>query len=260
MTYLQFHLVFIVPPLVALLLAVRHAGTVLGPRARWVLPVMALVALLYTTPWDNYLVYRGVWWYGADRVIGTIGLVPVEEYLFFLLQPLLTGAWTYFVLMRQPPADTHFTRAPDLDARAPDFLARLGSVRMLGACIYLLLAGIGFFALTVERGLYLGLILAWAAPVLAAQWPYIARAVVAAPGRFAGAVAVPTVYLWVADRIAIGAGIWSISPRYTTGIHVAGLPLEEAAFFLVTNLLVVQGVQLFLQPSLARRTAALQHA
>lgn len=260
MTYLQFHLVFIVPPLVALLLAVRNARTVLGPRAPWVLPVMATVALLYTTPWDNYLVYRGVWWYGADRVLGTIGWVPVEEYLFFLLQPLLTGAWTYFVLMRHPPADAWFARAWDYSARGPDLLTQIGSVRMLGACIYLLLAGIGFFALTVERGLYLGLILAWAAPVLAAQWPFIARGVAAAPGRFATAVAVPTVYLWVADRVAIGAGIWSISPRYTTGVHVAGLPLEEAAFFLVTNLLVVQGVQLFLQPSLARRTATLQHA
>ncbi|HSJ32356.1 MAG TPA: lycopene cyclase domain-containing protein [Longimicrobiales bacterium] len=260
MTYLQFHLVFIVPPLLALLYAVRDARTVLGPRARWVLPVMAVVALLYTTPWDNYLVYRGVWWYGADRVLGTIGWVPVEEYLFFVLQPLLTGAWTYYVLVRRPPADASFEHAPDLTARAPDLLARLGSVRMLGASIYLLIAGIGVFALTVERGLYLGLILAWAAPVLAAQWPFIARGVTAAPGRFAAAVAVPTVYLWIADRVAIGAGIWSISPRYTTGVHIAGLPLEEAAFFLVTNLLVVQGVQLFLQPSLARRTAALQHA
>jgi lycopene beta-cyclase len=43
-------------------------------------------------------VWRGVWGYGADRVIGTIGYVPVEEYLFFILQPLLTGLWLYLVL------------------------------------------------------------------------------------------------------------------------------------------------------------------
>jgi len=34
------------------------------------------------------------------RVVGTIGYVPVEEYLFFLLQPILTGLWLYWLLPR----------------------------------------------------------------------------------------------------------------------------------------------------------------
>jgi len=33
-------------------------------------------------------------------VVGTIGYVPVEEYLFFLLQPILTGFWLYWLLSR----------------------------------------------------------------------------------------------------------------------------------------------------------------
>lgn len=244
MTYLQFHLVFILPPLLLLLATLRGARARLGSRVVWILPAMALIALVYTTPWDNYLVYRGVWWYGADRVIGTIGYVPFEEYLFFVLQPLLTGAWTYHVLMRA-----------GLDESAPhvptSLIAQLGSSALYGAALYLLAAAGGFLALTTQSGLYLGLILAWAAPVLALQWPFIARLVSARPGAFALSVGMPTLYLWVADRIAIGAGIWSIAPRYTTGLHLFGLPIEEALFFLVTNLLVVQGVMLFLKPAVA---------
>jgi lycopene beta-cyclase len=90
----------------------------------------------------------------------------------------------------------------------------------------------------------------WATPVLAAQWWFATPAVRRRRRTFLLAVGVPTLWLWVADRVAIGAGIWSISPRFTTGAHLFGLPAEEALFFLVTNLLVVQGLLLFLQPAL----------
>ena len=59
-------------------------------------------------------------------------------------------------------------------------------------------------------------------------------------------VAVSSVYLWIADLIALRLNIWSISTTYSTGLHLAGLPLEEAVFFLVTNLLVAQGSLVFL--------------
>jgi lycopene beta-cyclase len=241
MTYLSFHLVFILPPLLLLAVPARRAAHCFGSRGAWTLPVMALIALIWTTPWDNYLVYRGVWWYGVDRVVGTIGYVPVEEYLFFVLQPLLAGAWTYVVLARAglPPAVRSRPRpgsVPGADARG------------LGVALYLLAAAAGALALTFRAGLYLGLILVWSAPVLAAQWFFIAHAVARAPATFALCVVPPTLYLWVADRFAIGAGIWSIAPQYTIGFVPFGLPFEEAVFFLVTNLLVVQGVLLFLLP------------
>jgi hypothetical protein len=55
----------------------------------------------------------------------------------------------------------------------------------------------------------------------------------------------------VIDRIAIGNGIWTISETYTTGLGLLGLPLEEMAFFVVTNCFVVQG--LVLLPWVTRR-------
>jgi lycopene beta-cyclase len=264
MTYLQFHLVFMVPPLVVLLTRLPRVAAAYGPRAWWTLPAIAVIALVYTTPWDNYLVYRGIWWYGPDRVLATIGYVPVEEYLFFVLQPFLTGAFTYWLLLRVGPERAGNDERVSLNGTGGGnggradaatgtvlrsiFLLVPTGPRAVGVMLYLLATAGGVLALTYTRGVYLGLILVWAAPVLGAQWFLVAPGVLRAPRLFAVAVAVPTLYLWAADRIAIGAGIWNISPEYTTGLHLLGLPIEEALFFLATNLLVVQGVLLFLNP------------
>lgn len=59
--------------------------------------------------------------------------------------------------------------------------------------------------------------------------------------------------LW--DWLAIRRGHWTYSPRYTTGIVLLGLPLEELVFFVVVPtcaLLTYQAVVRLL-PSPARR-------
>lgn len=230
MSYLAFLLVFILPPIAALAPLARARGAA-GARELRALGLVMLIALVYTTPWDNYLVWRGIWSYGPDRVIGTIGYVPVEEYLFFLLQPLLSGLWALLLLRRE-------------GGRQPGGAA----ARLAGALVYLLATGVGVAALGREQGSYLGLILAWAAPVLAGQWAYAGAAMWAHRRVWLLGWAVPTLYLWVADALAIRMGIWRISEAHTLGPSLFGLPLEEAVFFLVTNLLVVQGLLLFLRP------------
>ena len=55
--------------------------------------------------------------------------------------------------------------------------------------------------------------------------------------------------LW--DWVAIHRGHWTYSPRYTTGIKLLGLPLEELVFFLVVPtcaLLTYQAVTRLLPP------------
>jgi len=49
----------------------------------------------------------------------------------------------------------------------------------------------------------------------------------------------------LADNYAISDGIWHINPEHIIGLQVASLPLEEAIFFLVTNMMVAQGIILF---------------
>ncbi|MBN2146972.1 MAG: lycopene cyclase domain-containing protein, partial [Anaerolineales bacterium] len=100
MTYLGVLLTFIAPPLLALVLWVpQDVWRWLfkrGPRPD-LLPYQLIllhvgIALVYTTPWDNYLVATGVWWYNPALVTGLrLWYVPVEEYTFFVLQTLLNG-------------------------------------------------------------------------------------------------------------------------------------------------------------------------
>lgn len=228
MTYLQFHLLFILPPLAVLLAMNARAAH----RGRWgwrYLLAICVIALVYTTPWDNYLVWRGVWGYGEDRVAATIGYVPVEEYLFFLLQPLLAGSFFYL-------ADQRIASSP---GTAP---------RRTVALLYLVGTVAGVWLLTTERGLYAGLILAWAAPVLLGQWYLAADSIWSRRGAILAGVGIPTVYLWFADAVAIGSGIWEITEETRSGIQLGILPVEEMLFFLVTNILVVQGLALFLGP------------
>lgn len=256
MTYLQFHLVFLLPPIALMLWLARSDARrrVLpgseDPRVqRASLGVLAALALVYTTPWDNYLVYRGVWGYPPGRVLFTIGYVPIEEYLFFLLQTLLTGLVLLALSRRMPPPTT----AP-LAGRAA------WAARIVGATVFLVLAAVGFLLLRSESGLYLGLILAWAAPVAAVQWAAGGAELVRHARLVGTAIAVPTVYLWLADRAALELGIWWISDAFTTGIAPLGLPLEEATFFLFTNVIVVQGLTLLvlLGPRLRARWVALR--
>jgi lycopene cyclase domain-containing protein len=233
MTYLQFHLVFILPPLLLLVLTSRGLLARLGPRAVPALLGVLLLALVYTTPWDSELIRRGVWGYGPERVIGTIGVIPIEEYMFFLLQPLLAGLWFYRLV---PPG------LADAPPPRPGF-------RWGGTAVYAALALLGVLLLQRKEGTYMGMILAWAAPVLAAQWALSAGRISAARREFALGIAVPTLYLWVADAIAIRLGIWRISEAHTLGPKLGWLPLEEATFFLATTLLCVQGLLLFLFPA-----------
>jgi lycopene cyclase domain-containing protein len=243
-TYLTFHLVFLLPPLLALAAVQSHppAGRG-GPRARWGLPLICLIAFAYTTPWDNFLVHQGVWSYGPERVWATIGYVPVEEYAFFILQTLLTGLLLYWLLARKE-ARTRAANAHDEPARP--FTHPVA--RYVGTGIFLMLSLLGAALLGSgwARGRYAGLILAWAGPVLTLLWAFGGNVAWALRGVFAPAVLVPTIYLWGADAVALRLGIWHITRGTSLGVGLLGLPVEEAAFFLMTNLMVVLGLLLLL--------------
>ncbi len=238
MSYLNFLLLYLALPIVIMAATLPKPLAGRGnKRARWSIALVCIIAFVYTTPWDNYLVYREVWWYGPDRVLGTIFYVPYEEYAFFILQPIFTGLLFYHILGR----NKEWTSQP-----LPPWLS---SPQLVGSILYaaLTIAGFWFLFFGDDSALYMGLILSWAAPVLLGMWIYGGSLLWGMMRWMAGgAVAGSTVYLWIADWVAISDGIWEISSEYTFGINPFGLPIEEATFFLVTNLLVVQGVALFL--------------
>jgi lycopene cyclase domain-containing protein len=61
------------------------------------------------------------------------------------------------------------------------------------------------------------------------------------------AIIVPGTYLSLMDIVALQATTWSISTTQTTGIlFFKILPLEEATFFFVTNMMITFGITLLL--------------
>ncbi|MEZ4417598.1 MAG: lycopene cyclase domain-containing protein [Gemmatimonadota bacterium] len=239
MTYAQFHVLFVLPPVLLLATGVGRSAQVLGRRAGLALLAVPMIALVYTTPWDAYLIGRGVWSYGPDRVLGALWGVPFEEIAFFVLQPVLTGMVFFRFLGRLLTVEP----APRLERPAR-------TVRLAGVLVALVWLLLGLALLQREEGTYLGLILVWAVPVLGALWAYRGDLIWRWKAAVLPGVAVPTLWFWVADRIALRDGVWRISERFTLGWNPLDLPVEEATFFLVTNLLVVFGLVLFLEPGL----------
>ncbi|HVA89851.1 MAG TPA: lycopene cyclase domain-containing protein [Chloroflexota bacterium] len=98
MTYLEFLIIFLILPICALRLVWRIR------LDRWTLGALAFTmaaALAYTAPWDNALVRNGVWSFARGQVIGPIiGVIPIEEYTFYLLQVVLTGLVVLILLDR----------------------------------------------------------------------------------------------------------------------------------------------------------------
>ncbi|MGE3271658.1 MAG: lycopene cyclase domain-containing protein [Chloroflexota bacterium] len=84
--------------------------------------------------------------------------------------------------------------------------------------------------------------LTWALPIILGQW-FLAHRIFRANLRLIlMGIALPTLYLCAADALAIRVGIWSLNPELTLNVWLGGLPLEEGVFFLVTNIMVVQGI------------------
>ncbi len=243
MSYFSFLALFLGLPLLALgLLNLRDLRTgkdlpaVLQNWSPWgAVALHALVALLYTSPWDNYLVATEVWWYDPALVSGNlIAWVPVEEYAFFILQTALTGLWLLLLARRFQERGRRFAASP---------ATRL----VLAACAVLLwIAALSLLFGGAESANYLGLELGWALPPIAVQLAFGADILRHYRRLLLPAIGIPTLYLSLADTIAISAGTWTISPTQSTGLVIGPLPLEEVLFFLLTNTLIVFGMVLLL--------------
>ncbi|CAD7950531.1 unnamed protein product [Amoebophrya sp. A25] len=251
--------------------------------------VLCVVATTWTIAWDNYLVYRGVWGYEeTDRVLFVIGWVPIEEYAFFSLETMLCGLiWALHFPnvdeLKQPPvrivdrdcedgqATTSalakmystpalFSKTSTPRGNSSPSLRRTGYFLMLFAfatgCALIQMAGglqfssTGKFSETEgSSGLYLGLILIWATPVLLIQWFYGAECLCRGDSLvWKKVVGISTVYLSLTDVWAIRQGVWRINPVFIAPLTVQPfghwLPFEEAFFFLCTSIMCVWGLHL----------------
>lgn len=273
MTYLNFLLIFIGLPMIPLVYLAKINS---HPDKNYIFKgilVLCGLAFFYTTPWDNYILSQKVWWYGPDRVIGTIGYVPIEEYTFFLVQTVFSGLWTLFILnyknifksisgknLSGPLYTELHSFAIDKSQTSNQSESKsktyfkysyLKNGQILKQKIFVLTAllilfSYGVYALTQDQSFYMGLILAWALPIVILQFAIGGQHLLVNKRIFLLCCLPPTLYLWCADYYAISDQIWMISDKYTLGYNLGVLPIEEMTFFLITNVMVTQGLLLFL--------------
>lgn len=256
MTYFGFLALFVGIPIL-LLLGVAWLDSRAGRRRPAALqnwPVAggillhALIALVYTTPWDNYLVATRVWWYDPALVTGIVfGWVPIEEYTFFVVQPILAGLWLIALARRLPTAAAQTSGGGRIRGAGLAFLGLVWAV------------SVGILWSGWQPGTYLALELVWALPPIALQWAF-GGDILWRNRRLVLLALVPmTLYLAGADAIAIGAGTWTIDPAQSTGLLLGGLlPIEEFLFFGLTNTLVTFGLVLVWAKESGRRLAAVR--
>ena len=218
-----------------------------------------VIAVLYTMIWDNYLVATRVWWYDPTLVTGvTIAYVPIEEYTFFILQPILAGLWLLFLLRRM--------RLPDV--RSQELLSSGAStskgmwLRFVTVVIatVIWLGSIILLASGSQPGIYMGLELVWAIPPIALQLAFGADILWRYRQLVALVIMPLTLYLSTADAVAINSGIWTINPQKSIDLLLGGiLPIEELLFFMLTNTLVTFGIVLVLAQASHERIRELRH-
>jgi lycopene cyclase domain-containing protein len=233
-TYFAFLLVFVVPPtLVLVALMLRRPPGRIDLRRHWIgTGILILIALVWTTPWDNYLVANRIWTYGPDRVVGTVWFVPIEEYVFIVLEPILIASLLALLL---PPGIAGSSRWRN----GQPALRSLALLVGIGATLA------GLLGLRADPTTYLGLILVWFVPPVLIQWLFDPATLVRHARTVLLGTFIPAGYLTLADSFALRDGIWNISAETVTGITLGNVPLEEFVFFAVTSLLVAQGLVLW---------------
>jgi lycopene cyclase domain-containing protein len=193
-----------------------------------------VIALFYTTIWDNYLVATRVWWYDPDLVTGiTLGWVPIEEYTFFIVQPILAGLWLFFLARRLRPVASPGPLLTWLRWISTSLLAILWL-----ASVIALVAG-------WREATYMALELGWALPPIGLQLLFGADILWRYRRLVTLIVVSLTLYLSAADTVAINLGTWTINPEKSFDLLLGGiLPIEEFLFFLLTNTLITFGITL----------------
>jgi lycopene cyclase domain-containing protein len=253
MTYFGFLSIFLVIPILIFLFITwrdgRQGREITGfknGRAVWfAIGLHMLIAVIYTTPWDNYLVATKVWTYDLALVTGRlIGYVPIEEYTFFLLQTLLAGL-IWWAVARRVTVTGPFKASGALRVWAA---AGLGIIWLVS--VLLLVTG-------NAPATYLAITLAWALPPIGLQLIFGADILWRHRRLLTLAILPMALYLSLADSLAILSGTWTISRAQSTGLFIGALPVEEAVFFLLTLVLVVFGQTLLLADESSARFSEL---
>ena len=249
LTYGQFLLIFVITPIIILFLSIISGSKANKTEILWV-GLIALIAFVWTPIWDNYLVANKIWWYDNNLVWNIIiGYVPLEEYCFFVLQPLLGGLYLMYVVHKQ---NFEFNKVTfNINNGIAQFLSILLVILIWMSSVYY------FTNLSAKdeyvQWTYLMLIIIWSFPPLLVQLAFAGDILFYHGKLLAFVIMSATLYLSLADCLAIHVGIWTIAEDKSLGNIGPILPFEEAFFFFITNVLCVFGCSFYLLPESRQR-------
>ncbi|MHA2028432.1 MAG: lycopene cyclase domain-containing protein [Candidatus Kariarchaeaceae archaeon] len=240
-SYFNVLLIFIIPPIILLgiLTKVRFKTIkIFSLDSISAIIFLSIIAFIYTTPWDNYLVSEGIWFYDSELISGiVIFWVPIEEYLFFILETILV-ALLYLNI-------NTVNMKEQLELRTENMAHQ--SLRVSGFVLIMSIWLISFFLFVFgpNQYSYISLILIWALLPIAIQVIYGADIIIDNLVPVSLTIIISTIYLSLVDAYAIYSGTWTISPNTSLeGFKIGIMPIEEIMFFLLTSILVTFGMLL----------------
>jgi len=230
--YALCHVKYTIPLALLLHFASRPIST---RRSNFRTALLIAIATVSTTPWDSYLIANKIWTYPTDAIIGPrLFLIPAEEYFFFVIQTYITSS--LYAFLSRPVV--HSVYLPS-ESKRPSRLWQIGGDVIL---IALWISSLLTFQVG-GSGTYLSLILLWCLPFMSLLWTLAYTSLVSLPWTATILpIALPTLYLWLVDTLSLKRGTWSIESGTKLGIYLwPHLEIEEAIFFLVTNVMIVFG-------------------
>ncbi len=200
---------------------------------------VVVAALVFTTPWDNLAAKRGIWGFPRDKYTRRLGYLPVEEYLFFVLQTVAVMLGVRLCFHLQPHWQQHVVT----------MLTKWTALGSAASVIIWIALGRALARWGHAHGPRLNYVLhlAWFLPVIYLQWVIAPLLIERHLGLVALLTAAFGLYYTAADYLAVRAGLWFFDEKQINGWKLAGLlPWEEAAFFFLTSLLVAQSYLMLL--------------
>lgn len=215
--YLQVHFYYTLPPTLILYLLMRP---LMSNFDKIKLVSISTLAVIYIATWYNYIIHHKALSYRKDAVLMTIGNVPIEEYLFFILQSVFATLWTN--LCSRWTLHSLFLKTT---SRFQFLLIRFSVIAVLTA-----LMCIGWiYSVPRTKLFYVASMIWWSSVPLIGLWyssgPYAYK-------RYKAtliSVLVPSIYFYYLDMVAMRN-----RARYINEVT----RFEEIAFFVLTNRLI----------------------
>jgi len=240
MTYRGFHYRMTLPLLAACMLCWLAAGANVAGLLSML--VLCAIVIVFTYPWDSWAVKRGVWDFPDDRLIMRVGVLPVEEIFFFVVQTLHVSMLT-LALLRWIPSETVASHLVTTTG-----LAAAGLTVLVAFLLHHATRSWRSRRTDLTYAWHLGI---WFVPLITAQWMFGCSILYACAVPIIIASLTIGTILSLADVWAVRRGIWFFDERQVTGVKFGGiLPWEEVAFFYLTSVLVAQSIVLFVPGSL----------